>query len=82
MKEQYTKPKHQLLKWVGNKHRVALEIVKFFPKKFNTFYEPFIGSGSVIATINPSKGVGSDVFFPLIDIWKKLKHDPDGLIEW
>ncbi len=78
----YTPPKSQLLKWVGNKQRFAAEIARFFPTKFNTFYEPFIGSGAVIATVSPSKGVGSDAFEPLIEIWKKLQTDPKGLIEW
>lgn len=78
----YTPPKSQLLKWVGNKQRFAGEIARFFPTKFNTFYEPFIGSGAVIATVSPAKGVGSDAFGPLIEIWKKLQFDPNGLIEW
>lgn len=78
----YTPPKSQLLKWVGNKQKFAGEISKCFPTKFNTFYEPFLGSGAVMATVSPSNGVGSDVFKPLIDIWQKLKDDPKGLIDW
>lgn len=78
----YTPPKSQLLKWVGNKQKFAGEISKCFPTKFNTFYEPFLGSGAVMATVLPSNGVGSDVFKPLIDIWQKLKNDPKGLIDW
>jgi len=78
----YTPPKSQLLKWVGNKQRFAAEIARFFPTKFNTFFEPFIGSGAVIATVSPSKGIGSDAFGPLIEIWKKLQSDPEELIKW
>lgn len=78
----YTPPKSQLLKWIGNKQRFAGEIARFFPTKFNTFYEPFIGSGAVIATVSPAKGIGSDAFEPLIEIWKKLQSDPNGLIDW
>ena len=39
--------KTQLLKWIGNKQRFAHEIASYFPKKFNTYYEPFLGSGAV-----------------------------------
>ncbi|MCI5057878.1 MAG: Dam family site-specific DNA-(adenine-N6)-methyltransferase [Flavobacteriales bacterium] len=78
----YIPHKSQLLKWVGNKQRFAGEIAKFFPVKFNTFYEPFIGSGAVIATVSPRNGVGSDAFKPLMDIWKKLQSNPNELIEW
>lgn len=75
-------PKGQLLKWVGNKQRFAAEICKFFPDNINTYYEPFLGSGAVMATYRPKKGVGSDVFGPLIEIWNELKNDPDSLKSW
>lgn len=78
----YIPPKQQLLKWVGNKQRFAGEITRFFPTQFNTFYEPFLGSGAIMATVSPSKGVGSDIYTPLMEIWIKLQSDPDGLIEW
>jgi DNA adenine methylase len=78
----YTPPKSQLLKWVGNKHRFASEIARFFPTDFNSFYEPFLGSGAVMATVAPNIGIGSDAFLPLIQIWQKLKDDPNGLVEW
>lgn len=78
----YYPPKSQLLKWVGNKQKFAVEITKYFPTDFNKYYEPFLGSGAIIATVAPSKGLGSDTFKPLIEIWQKLATDPDGLIEW
>ncbi len=78
----YVPPKSQLLKWVGNKQRVAGEITRFFPSNFNQFHEPFIGSGAIIATVSPAKGFGSDAFEPLIEIWRKLKNDPEGLVDW
>ncbi|MBR9860534.1 DNA adenine methylase [bacterium] len=78
----YTPPKSQLLKWVGNKQKFAGEITKCFPPDFGTFYEPFLGSGAVLATVAPIAGVGSDIFAPLVEIWQKLKDDPEELIEW
>ncbi len=78
----HTPPKNQLLKWVGNKQRFAAEIARFFPVSFKTFYEPFLGSAALMATVAPQKGVGGDVFRPLIEIWQKLQSDPDCLIEW
>ena len=78
----YIPPKNQLLKWVGNKQKFASEITKHFPVSFNKYYEPFLGSGAVLATVNPTNGIGSDTFSPLVEIWNKLKKDPQGLIEW
>lgn len=78
----YYPPKSQLLKWVGNKQKSAFEIAKSLPTHFNTYIEPFLGSGAMLATVAPNRGLGSDIFAPLIEIWKKLASDPDGLIEW
>lgn len=74
--------KAQLLKWIGNKQKFANEIISYFPQEFNTFYEPFFGSGAVSATLMPKNGIGSDVFPPLIEIWKCLKEDPRLLVDW
>ena len=74
--------KSQLLKWIGNKQRFAHNIVGFFPSKFGTYHEPFIGSGSVLATLAPAKAVGSDAFKPLAEIWQTLHKSPETLIRW
>ena len=78
----YVPPRTQLLKWVGNKQKFASEITKYFPVTFNSYFEPFLGSGAVLATVSPTRGVGSDTFAPLIDIWKQLKNNPKELINW
>ena len=74
--------KTQLLKWVGNKQRFAHEIASCFPSEFGTYYEPFLGSGAVLATLAPDKAVASDRFGPLIDIFQCLHDDPEQLVEW
>lgn len=74
--------KHQLLKWIGNKQRFAREIVLHFPVEFGTYFEPFVGSGAVLATLAPVRGVGSDAFKPLIEIWQALREDPELLKHW
>lgn len=72
----------QLLKWVGNKQRMAHEIARHFPVDFGTYHEPFLGSGGVLATLSPHRAVGGDVFPPLIEIWRALRHDPEQLCRW
>ena len=71
--------KGQLLKWIGNKQRFATEIISYFPTKFGTYFEPFLGSGAVLATLAPKKGVASDSFAPLIEIFQLLKESPETL---
>jgi DNA adenine methylase len=72
----------QLLKWVGNKQRFAHEIVSSFPERFGRYYEPFLGSGSVLATLAPHVAFASDVFRPLMEIWLTLKSNPNTLKTW
>ena len=51
---QYVPPfRTQLLKWIGNKQRFAHEIASYFPTDVKTYYEPFLGSGAVLATMQP-----------------------------
>lgn len=74
--------KTQLLKWIGNKQRFAHEIAGYFPKDICTYFEPFLGSGAVLATLQPPAAVASDSFAPLIEIWQTLREAPHVLIEW
>ena len=71
-----------LLKWIGNKQRTAHQIASYFPADFGTYYEPFIGSGAMLATLAPKSAVGSDTFKPLIEIWQALRDSPETLKGW
>lgn len=82
VKHTVTPFKSQLLKWIGNKQRFAHEIASYFPPDFGTYYEPFLGSGAVLATLAPARAVGSDVFTPLIEIWQTLHDSPEELKRW
>jgi DNA adenine methylase len=74
--------KGQLLKWVGNKQRHAPYIVPFFPKNFGTYFEPFLGAGGVLGTLAPERGIASDIFKPLVEIWEQLSANPEALVAW
>lgn len=81
-----------LLKWIGNKQRVASTIVSYMPDSFNNYYEPFLGSGAVLAELlmqdatslypNFEYAYASDVLPFLIDIFKIVKSEPEKLIEY
>lgn len=79
MQEKYKK---QLLKWIGNKQRFAPQIIAYFPATYGTYYEPFLGSGAVLGTLEPKQAVGSDGFKPLIEIWQTLHQAPETLKAW
>jgi DNA adenine methylase len=74
--------KTQLLKWIGNKQQFAHKIASFFPTDIRTYREPFLGSGAILAALQPPEAVGSDVCGPLMEIWQCLHDSPDKLVEW
>ena len=74
--------KTQLLKWIGNKQRFAHEIASYFPPDLGTYFEPFLGSGAVLGTLAPKRGVGGDGFKPLIEIWDTLSQSPEIVKQW
>jgi DNA adenine methylase len=69
----------QLLKWIGNKHKQADAIIGYFPKRFGTYFEPFLGSGGVLGVLSPPQAIASDGFLPLIEIWRSLPSDRETL---
>jgi DNA adenine methylase len=74
--------KGQLLKWIGNKRRFAAEIISYFPDSFGTYFEPFLGSGALLATLAWKNSCGSDTYSPLVEIWKTLKSNPELVKDW
>ncbi|MFT3662772.1 MAG: Dam family site-specific DNA-(adenine-N6)-methyltransferase [Gordonia sp. (in: high G+C Gram-positive bacteria)] len=74
--------KTQLLKWIGNKQRFAHEIASYFPGDVATYYEPFLGSGAVLSTYAPRRGVAADALAPLAEIWTCLEQNPEELKSW
>lgn len=71
----------QILKYIGNKHRYANQIISYFPKKFRVYYEPFLGSAAVLYHLNPTKGFGSDLNKNIISFFKTLQNNPNKLGE-
>ncbi len=80
----------QLLKWIGNKHRFAEEIVSYMPEEIHTYVEPFLGSGAVLGKLAAEnrnslfprykQAIGGDILPFLIGIFEYVKNDPDTLV--
>jgi DNA adenine methylase len=71
-----------LLKWIGNKQRYAMQIVAQLPDSFGCYFEPFVGSAAVLATLRPKRALGSDTFAPVIEIWQAVRNDPQAVKGW
>lgn len=81
-----------LLKWIGNKQRFAETIISYMPESFENYYEPFLGSGAVMAELlyhdatmffpHFKHAYGSDILPFLIDIFNLTKDDPASLTSY
>jgi DNA adenine methylase len=75
-----------LLKWIGGKTQILDVILSKFPREINTYYEPFIGGGSVLIGLlqDPSikingKIIVSDKNEKLINFYNNVIHNPLGI---
>ncbi|NLJ78716.1 MAG: DNA adenine methylase [Tissierellia bacterium] len=69
------------LKWVGGKRQLLPQIEEYFPKDFSRYYEPFVGGGAVLFYFKPDNAVVNDTNPELINYYKVVKHNVEGLIE-
>lgn len=71
-----TKP---VIKWSGSKSSQAYSIAELIPQH-NTYFEPFLGGGSVLYAVSPDLAICGDICKPLIDLWNLIKTDPIVLV--
>jgi DNA adenine methylase len=64
------------LRWAGSKRNLLPKLLPYFPTRFNTYHEPFLGSGSVFFHLNPSKAVLSDANQELVSTYLVLRDHP------
>ena len=69
------KPIEPFLKWAGGKRWFADHHMGFFPKSFNRYIEPFVGSGAIFFALKPSKAILSDSNKELIETYQAIKNN-------
>lgn|SRR3989338_8048794 len=72
------------VKWAGGKSQLIEQFIPLFPKKFNRYLEPFVGSGAVffyiIQKYKPKEAIISDINEELINTYNIIKNDVERLI--
>ena len=71
-----------VIKWSGSKRSQAENILTYFPKEIDTYYEPFCGGASVLrrllsSDIRVNHCVCSDLNSGLIDLWDEIINNPE-----
>ena len=91
MEKEKISNKQVFIKWTGSKRKQAPEIVNNFPKEINTYYECFLGGGSVLhellnriysGEIKCKKIICCDINPDLIGIWNMLKYNRQELFDY
>ncbi|MFH0869624.1 MAG: DNA adenine methylase [archaeon] len=74
----------RFVKWAGGKQQLIEQFKPLFPKKFNRYFEPFVGSGAVaffvIQNLKPKEVFLSDTNEELINAFNVIKTDVERLI--
>ena len=68
------------LKWAGGKSRLISQYHRYFPKDFNTYYEPFLGGGAVFFHLQHHPAVLSDINPELINVYRCVRDQVKNLI--
>ena len=73
------------IKWSGSKRSQCDEIISYFPRKIETYYESFLGGGSVAyrlmnSDINVNKFILSDLNSDLINLYKLIQNDYKSVV--
>lgn len=63
------------LKWAGGKRWLTSSYPELFPKTFNNYLEPFLGSGAVFFHIQPKKSILGDMNSELIETYASIQQN-------
>ncbi len=71
-----------VIKWSGSKRPMADTIIQKFPETYDTYYEPFVGGGSILYAEQPENAVCGDVCEELVGIWRLIRDNPQDLLDF
>lgn len=72
-----TKP---FMKWVGGKTQLLPQLLSLAPKKFECYYEPFVGAGAFYYALKPHKAVLNDSNKRLINAYQQAASSVEEVI--
>jgi len=74
-------PGRPILKWAGGKSQLLNELLPKMPKKYGKFIEPFFGGGALFFSVRPKQAVISDSNPELINLYRMVASDVEGVIK-
>jgi len=68
------------MRWQGSKSKHLKHILPLVPTNFNTYIEPFVGSGALFLHLQPNQWIINDINTDLINLWNLVKTSPQYMI--
>lgn len=62
------------VKWAGGKRQIMDKLLEFRPKKFNRYFEPFVGGGALLLELAPIHASINDSNKELMYVYKCLRN--------
>lgn len=70
------------LKWAGGKNGLTPQLLTYAPKKFNNYFEPFVGGGAVFFSLDVTgKSYINDINSVLMNTYLQIRDNIDYVIE-
>lgn len=70
------------VKWAGGKRQLLPFINTILPKKYNRYFEPFVGGGALLFDLQPHNAFINDINKSLINTYIQIKDYPIELIQY
>ena len=86
MRDVVTTPVRPILKWAGGKRQLLPELRPFYPRRFNRYVEPFLGSGAVFLDLHNAGLLDgrsvrlSDINADVMGCYRAVRDAPDRVI--
>lgn len=68
-----------MIKYRGGKSKELSQYLRFIPKTYDCYYEPFVGGGATYFAVAPQKAVIGDINEPLMNFYKEVRDRFDNL---
>lgn len=69
------------IRWMGNKSKYLKSLTPHVPQSYDTYVEPFVGSGALFLYLKPPKWIINDTNTDLINLWKLVYHRPQIILK-
>ena len=69
------------VKWAGGKRQLLEDIRKRMPPTYSRYFEPFVGGGAVLFSLQPTNAIINDINKSLINAYKVIQQSPEELIK-